>query len=206
VLTTIYEDNNLKISEKQGESKNIFLCFSSVGMAMGGIDIQQEEFNKATDGATAIFIIDKTRSWGNIDWELLSKVISPYLVNKRVFTIGNSMGGFYAILASRHFLIDKVISFVPQYSVHKSIVPRENRWSMYTKRIRDWKYISLEGSFNDKTEYHIFFGNDQSDAVHKKLFPKQENIIMHVYAGNHYIVKDLKAKGLLYGLISDIVN
>ena len=175
-------------------------------MAMGGIDIQQEEFNKATDGATAIFIIDKTRSWGNIDWELLSKVISPYLVNKRVFTIGNSMGGFYAILASRHFLIDKVISFVPQYSVHKSIVPRENRWSMYTKRIRDWKYISLEGSFNDKTEYHIFFGNDQSDAVHKKLFPKQENIIMHVYAGNHYIVKDLKAKGLLYGLISDIVN
>jgi hypothetical protein len=206
MLTTIYEDSNLKISEKQGDSENIFLCFSGVGKAMGGIQIQQEEFNRATDGATAIFIVDKTRSWGNIDWNLLSEVISPYLVNKRVFSIGNSMGGFYAILASRHFLIKKVISFVPQYSIHKSIVPLETRWSMYTSKIRNWKYISLEGSFNDKTEYHVFYGKDQEDAVHKKLFPKQKNIIMHTYPGNHYIVKDLKDQGLLYGLIADIVN
>lgn len=172
----------------------------------GGINVQQEEFYKATDGAMAIFVVDKNRSWGNIDWDLLSETISPYLANKRVFTIGNSMGGFYAILASRHFLIDKVISFVPQYSVHKSIVPLEDRWSLYTKRIRNPKYISLEESFSDKTEYHIFYGNDEQDLVHKNLFPKQKNIIMHSYSGDHYIVTYLKSKGLLYGLISDIVN
>lgn len=205
-MQTIYEDSNLKIYKKQGDSDNVFLCFSGVGKAMGGINIQQAEFNKATGGATAIFIIDKTRSWGNIDWDLLSGVVSPYIVNKRVFTIGNSMGGFYAILASRHFLIEKVIAFVPQYSVHKSIVPLETRWSIYTDNIVNWKYVSLENSFNNQTEYHIFYGNDLYDARHKACFPKQNNIIMHDYDGDHYLVADLKDKGLLYSLISNIVN
>lgn len=206
MFTTIYEDNNLKISKKQGDSDNVFLCFSGVGKAMGGINIQHEEFNKATNGATAIFIIDKTRSWGHIDWNLLSEVISPYLVNRRVLTIGNSMGGFYAILASRHFLIEKAIAFVPQYSVHKSIVPLETRWLMYSQKITNWQYISLEDCFSDQTEYHIFYGNDPYDAIHKACFPKQKNITMHDYEGDHYLVQDLKDKGLLYSLISNIVN
>jgi hypothetical protein len=205
-LEIIYHDYNFKISKKTGDSDIVFLCFSGVGMQIGGIEIQKEEFNKATAGATSIFIIDYNRQWGNIDWKHLNKIIYPHIANKRVFSIGNSMGGFCAILASRHFLIEKVIAFVPQYSAHKSVVPNETRWAIQRENIKKWDYISLDGSFNDNTEYHIFYGNDLQDSMHRELFPKQDNIIMNVYEGDHYLVKDLKDKGLLYGLISDIVN
>lgn len=205
-LETIWDDDRFRISKKTGDSDIVFLCFSGVGMQIGGIDIQQEEFNKSTANATAIFIIDNNRLWGNYDWSLLYKIIYPHIVNKRVFSLGNSMGGYCAILASRHFLIEKVIAFVPQYSVHKSIVPLETRWSSQRENIKVWYYISLDGSFNDKTKYHIFYGNDVQDSVHRELFPKQDNVIINVYEGDHYLVKDLKDKGLLYGLISDIVS
>jgi hypothetical protein len=204
-LEIIWHDYRFKISKKTGESDIVFLCFSGVGMESGGIETQQEEFYKSTGNATAIFIIDGNRQWGNYDWDLLYKIISRHIVNKRVFAIGNSMGGYCAILASRHFSIEKVIAFVPQYSVHKSIVPLETRWAKQIENIKVWNYLSLDGSFNDKTKYHIFYGNDSQDSIHRMLFPKQDNIIMNVYDGDHYLVKDLKDKGLLYGLIADIV-
>ena len=206
VLETLYEDSKLKISKKQGNSDKVFLCFSGLRPPMGLINLQDEEFVKVRDGATAIFIIDKAKSWGNIDWDQVIKVASPYLINKRVFTIGNSMGGYCAILASRHFLIEKVIAFVPQYSVHKSIVPLERRWDVDKTDMTGWKYISLDDSFDDNTEYHIFYGNDAADAIHRKLFPEQDNIKIYIYEADHALVQILKSKGILYDLISDIVN
>ena len=204
-LETLYEDSKLKISKKDGGSDKVFLCFSGLRPPMGLINLQDEEFVKVRNDATAIFIIDKVRSWGNIDWDQVIKIASPYLINKRVFTIGNSMGGYCAILASRHFLIEKVIAFVPQYSVHKSIVPLERRWDVDKTDMTGWKYISLEGSFDDNTEYHIFYGSDE-DEIHRKLFPKQKNIKIYIYEGDHALVQILKSKGILYDLISDIVN
>jgi hypothetical protein len=205
-LEVIYEDLILKISKNNVDSSKAILCFAGLKMQLGGIQVEREEFYQASSGATTIFIADKSRSWGNFDWDLLSKVISPYIFDKRIFALGNSMGGFNAVLASCHFKIEKVIAFVPQYSVHKSVVPFENRWKVYSDAITDWKYLSLENSFVDETEYHIFFGNDPADSAQRLCFPEQKNIIMNVYDGNHGLAKNLKAKGLLYNLISAIVT
>jgi len=204
-LEVIYEDLNLKISKNQVDSSKAILCFAGLQMQLGGINIEHEEFYQASSGATTIFIADKSRSCGNFDWGLLSKVIFPYIVDKRIFALGNSMGGFNAVLASRHFTIEKVIAFVPPYSVHNSVVPFENRWKVYSDAITDWKYISLENSFVDKTEYHLFFGNDPADTAQRLCFPEQKNIIMNLYDGNHSLAKNLKDKGLLYNLISAII-
>jgi hypothetical protein len=198
-VKTIYEDDKIKISKKEKDSDKTFISFSSLNLV-------QEEFIKVGDNATVIFIMDKTKSWGNFDWENIYKIVYPYLVNKRVFAIGHSMGGYCAILSSRYFLLEKVIAFSPQYSVHKTIVPKETRWKIRSIDMRKWEHISLKGSFNDKTEYHIFYGDDAKESVHRELFPEQENITMYIYEGDHSLVRDLKGKGLLYGLISEIVN
>jgi hypothetical protein len=205
-LEVIYEDSNLQISKNQMDSNIAILCFAGAKKRMGGIDKDDVEFYQATSGATTIFIVDKARSCGNLDWDLLYKVISAHIVNKRVFALGNSMGGSYAILASRHFKIEKVIAFVPPYSVHNSVVPSENRWKVLTDAITDWKYISLEDSFVDETEYHIFFGNHPADTVQRLCYPEQKNIIMKLYEGNHNLAKKLKEKGLLYNLIAEIIT
>ena len=205
-LEVIYEDSILKISKNQVDSNTAILCFAGGMMRMGGIDIDRVEFYQATSGATTIFIVDKAKSGLNIDWELLSRVISPHLVDKRIFTLGNSVGGSYAIHASLYFSVEKVIAFVPPYSVHKSVVPSEERWKVYTDGITDWKFKSLENSFVDETEYHIFFGNHPADTVQRLCYPEQKNIIMKLYEGNHNLAKKLKEKGLLYNLIAEIIT
>jgi hypothetical protein len=206
VMDIIYEDNFIKISITERNSNNVFLCFSGAGMSIANIEIQKEEFAKSTKNSTSIFIVDKTRSWGNFDWDKLINVLYPYLKNKKIYSLGNSMGGFCAILASKYFNIFKVIAFVPQWSVNKLIVPFENRWNHYTDNIKNWQHLSLEGCFNDISEYHIIFGNQGEDVKHSKMFPKKNNIKMYFFDGDHYIVKLLKDNGSLYSIINDIVK
>lgn len=205
-MDLLYEDDSLKISIKNRYSKNVFLCFSGAGMMIANIEIQKEEFAKSTKNSTSIFIVDKTRSWGNFDWYHLKSIIDSYLINKTIYSLGNSMGGFCAILASKYFDINKVIAFVPQWSVNKSIVPFENRWEHYTDNIIIWNHLSLEGSFNNRSIYHVIFGNRGDDMKHAKLFPDKHNVILHFFEGNHYVVQSLKDKGYLYSIIDDIVG
>lgn len=206
LMDLLYEDKNIKISITQRNSENIFLCFSGAGMMTANIEIQKEEFAKSTKNSTSIFIVDKTRSWGNFDWEDLKSIIDPYLKDKVIYALGNSMGGFCAILSSKYFNIHKVIAFAPQWSINKSIVPFENRWEEHTEKIVIWKHLSLEGCFNDKSIYHIVFGNTGQDMKHSCLFPDKKNIIMHFFEGDHYVVQALKDKGYLYSIIEDMVG
>lgn len=205
-MDLLYEDEKLKISITYRKSENVFLCFSGAGKKIANIEIQKEEFAKSTKNSTSIFIIDKNRSWGNFDWNFVKSIIDKYLINKNVYSLGNSMGGFSAILASQYFDIKKVIAFVPQWSVNKSIAPFENRWNQYTENITIWNHLSLEGCFNDKSVYHIIFGNQGEDLNHARLFPNKNNLILHFFEGNHYVVQSLKDCGYLYSIIDNIVG
>lgn len=205
-MDLVYEDDLIKISITKRESDSVFLCFSGAGMMIANIEIQKEEFAKSTKNSTSIFIVDKTRSWGNFDWDSLKLKIEPYLKNKILYSLGNSMGGFNAILSSRYFNISKVIAFAPQWSVNKSIVPFENRWEQYTDNIVVWRHLSLEGCFNNVTKYHIIFGNRGQDMQHSRLFPSKDNVMLHFFDGDHYVVQALKGNGYLYSIIDNIVG
>jgi len=206
VMDLLYEDNNIKIAIKRRNSDNVFLCFSGAGMMIANIEIQKEEFAKSTNNSTSIFIIDKTRSWGNFDWDNLKLIIDPYIKDKTIYSLGNSMGGFSAIVASNYFNVSKVIAFAPQWSVNKSIVPFESRWQEHTDKIVIWRHLSLDGCFSNNSIYHIVFGNFGEDMKHSTLFPNQDNVILHFFEGDHYVVQSLKEKGYLYSIIEDIIR
>ena len=205
-MDLLYENNLIKISITNRNSENVFLCFSGAGMSIANIEIQKEEFAKSTKNSTAIFIVDKSRSWGNFDWENLKSILDPYIDGKTLYALGNSMGGFCAIVASQYFNLFKVIAFAPQWSVNKSIVPFETRWETYTDNIVIWRHLSLEGCFDYKTKYHIIFGNTGEDMNHSKLFPDKDNVIVHFFEGDHYVVQALKDKGYLYSIIDSITG
>ena len=155
-LQTVYEDSLIKISVIENSNDRTILCFTGVGHALGGIDVQSEEFINASTQATTIFIIDKERSFGNnLDFDLIANVIYPYIQGEKLYSLGNSMGGFLAILATKFFDIDVAIAFAPQYSVSKKVFPHEKRWDVYVNNIKFFKFESLDGAFNDKTEYYI---------------------------------------------------
>jgi hypothetical protein len=206
-MKTVVDNKFLRVLVSETDSNYATLCFTGVGHAFGGIDVQTEEFRRSSQRSTSIYVIDKQRSWGNyIDFLELFRLIRPFLRGKTINALGNSMGGYIAILASQFIEMSVVVTFVPQYSVSKQIIPDEFRWDRYVNEIREWKYLSLQDSFNPGTRYYIIAGAGGDDDRHLKLFPKSSNIQRIFFTESkfdHDVAKILKEDEVLYDLIYD---
>ena len=205
-MKTLLDNEIIKVSVLPRDSDTAVICFTGVGHALGGIDVQDNEFFKISNEATTIFVIDKERSWGNnIDFLEMRKILLPYIGGKTLHALGNSMGVFLAILASQFFTFTSVVSFVPQYSVSKRIIPTENRWDNHVKNIKNWKYESLEGSFDSNTKYYILAGLNNQEKRQLDLFPIQDNVHKIIFEDKklgHNVAAPLKEMGVLYEVIS----
>lgn len=207
VMHELVDDENVRVRLIEQDSNTVTLCFTGIGHALGGVDVQSEEFLSASRTSTCLFIIDKRRSWGNnIDFIGLEKVIDPYIRLKTINAIGNSMGGFLAILATRFFPINAVVAICPQFSVSKRVIPAEARFDRYVNAIEHWRYESLAGCFNQHTSYYILAGIGGDDDKQLRLFPSSDNIQM-LYFNHpsfvHNVAQRLKEENLLYGVISN---
>ena len=203
-LTELYADNELTISAIGDlSSPNMFLSFTSLRHAMGGI--QMEEFVGSTrlPGYCALFITDRNASWYNdFPPEQLFDALAPYVAGKRLVTIGHSMGGFGAIWAAKHLKVDVALAFCPQYSVDPAVLPDEHRWAKFRERIETIRASSLEGCFVPDTQF-VTINGDGLDEMHWSRFPQAPNC-------NHILVRDCDhdtAKALKdAGVLSNVIE
>lgn len=213
---TILETDTILISIDKAETAssaaggNALLSFTGIGHAMGGIDVQQPEFygtGRAFD--RVIFITDKTRSWGNrLDFEKISAVVSEIAGGAKLFTIGNSMGGFLAIVATKYMPITTSVAFAPQYSVNPRFAPWEKRWGEYLNDLSP-HYVTHAGDYiMSNTKYYIFSGGQGVDRRHATEFPVRSNLHHYLFSEiGHGVAGTLKGRGelseLLHGCFSD---
>ena len=200
-IPTLYEDETLKITHLPGEGDHCVLTFIGVGHGLGGIDQQSEEFRKlGPQWGPQVFIFDKRRSWGNaIDVDRIAEVTAPLREGRTVISMGLSMGGFLAILASSRLGARRCISFAPQFSVHPDIAPFDPRWNGYTSEITEWRAPSLEGCFSPACQYYAFFPDHPVENRHLALFPRLPNLhYFRIGHGDHNVAGVLKEAGLLY--------
>jgi hypothetical protein len=97
-----------------------------------------------------------------------------------------------------------VVAFVPQFSMSPRVVPGERRWRNHVRRIRRFKYESLEGCFRRNTEYYIVSTADRHERRHWLRFPRRANVHRLIFAdpaATHDLALALKGAGLLYPLI-----
>lgn len=207
-IKKIFEDDNLLVKYKKGSGDIAIFSFTGVGHALGGIDIQREEFSKSllVDDVTLFFIIDKKRSWGNsIDFDFLVKLVSPLLNDKKIYCLGNSMGAFNAVIFSYYFKTDVCLGFVPQYSVNKNVVKKEDRWDEYVVNIDEYKYKELNSFyFRDSTKYIFFSGSHYKERRHWAKLPSNKNNVFNyvVDGAKHNVAQIFKEKGVLRDVIS----
>jgi len=171
-VVLLYEDEFLKITYLDNANSNrCLIAFTGVGHAMGGIDVQREEFFSQHALGMIIWITDKRRSWGNnLNVKEISNAIKGLIAEREVFVIGNSMGGFLAVLFSSSLNAKRVMAFVPQFSVSSKIVPFENRWMNYRNEIKEFVYEDLSHSFNESTEYALLMGSGGNEEIHYHKF------------------------------------
>ena len=91
---SVIDTEELLVSVIPRDSHVTTICFTGIGHAIGGVDIQSFEFLKSSQNSTTIFVVDRKRSWGNsINFDDFLDAIAKYIEGKIVNTVGNSMGG-----------------------------------------------------------------------------------------------------------------
>lgn len=200
-LTTLFEGPNVSISALHSEQQDgdTLISFTGIGHSMGGMNLQRTEFFGAGKMfGNVVFVTDKTRSWGNrLRFKAITRVVSR-VSGGNVHCIGNSMGGFLAVVATNYMRIKTCTSIAPQFSVNPEIVPEEKRWKNYTKNLTEYQYKSLSDQFNDETRYTLLTASSGPDLAQTRLFPTAPNI-HHLSAlnGDHNIAASMKESGLL---------
>ena len=202
-MKIFYEDDFLKISSSnEFKSDRCLVVFTGVGHAMGAIDIQREEFYNQHKLGMVIWITDKKRSWGNnLNIKKISSAVKKFSENRKIYIIGNSMGGFLAILFSKFLEAKKVIAFSPQFSVCPDIVPDEKRWMNHRQFIDEYRYKDLSDSFDRNTKYALLIGDGQHEDIHYSKFIKFSSLsnieLIRFNDTGHKVASNLKDLNLL---------
>lgn len=211
-MKIFYEDDLLKISYVDDFITNrCLIVFTGVGHKLGGIDVQKEEFYSQHKFGMIIWITDKNRSWGNsLNVKKISEELIKLSKNKNIYIIGNSMGGFLAILFSKFLNAKNVIAFNPQFSVCPEIVPNEKRWMHYRKFINKYRFKDLSSKFSKNINYAILFGDNSEDDIHFKKFLEftfESKIeLIRLKNLNHNVASYLKEFKLLNDVIIEFFN
>ena len=201
---TAFDDETMTVLHIAGQPDQCIVSFTGVGHAMGGIDMQHPEFSRGGGGETRLFVIDKKRSWGNeIDWDTLEAQVDRLVPGAKITTLGNSMGGFLALLAAPKLGADHAIAFAPQWSIDPAIVPTEKRWASYRKQISEIRYPDLSEAIDGPAQVFVFFGADPIDALHVDFFARYRDRIGLFVLENcgHDVASHIKNHGQLYPVI-----
>lgn len=187
--------------------ERVIISFTGIGHAMGGIDVQKVEFagfSLRQSGVGFITITDKKRSWGNnLDVGALVKLVRDLADDRPIHLIGNSMGGFLAILFSGGLKARSTLAFAAQFSVLHDIMPDEHRWDRYVRSIRQWRYPSLDGMFDKDCVYQMVHGSHASEKRHWSRMSRGPNIHHFVVAqSGHNVASRLKEVGVLDQIVN----
>ncbi|WP_067148932.1 hypothetical protein [Pseudotamlana agarivorans] len=170
-------------------------------------DIKQSWYHKGIDTAKDIL---ETKS---LLKELITSIESE---NKKVIFIGNSAGGYAAIIFGVLLSVDRVLAFAPQTFLGKwkRLILREKRWISATKSLayhnNNPKYFFDLAQFFKKvpinnTKVEIFYATDSvMDMKHYSNIRKQP-LTFHLYPkGKHNLIKKLKEEGVLKNILDNI--
>jgi hypothetical protein len=210
----LYNDDEIEITHEPGNSQAAIISFSGIGMGLGGIQI--EEFRKSLSGTSndIYFVKDKTRHWYNSSFhkicDLLNQDLSCQGINHAI-TLGNSMGGFGAIIfAGQLRACRSAIAFSAQSAVDPAIVPWEQRYKTYTDTVSHWTGLDATKLLDPDINYILFFGNnDPVDIRHatRMAIAEYPNVAIYVFLrAGHNLADYLKQEGVLHQLIEALVR
>src|SRR3954471_1199664 len=142
-MRSLVDTDDLTIAVSEGNTGRAVVAFTGVGLRLGGIQTPEFQFSLSAASMinTVYHVIDKQRSWYERVFESIVAVLTGELAGfDSVATLGNSMGGFGAVLfAGLLPRCRSAMAFVPQFSLAPHIVgDNDDRWTEYTSRIDRW--------------------------------------------------------------------
>ncbi len=204
----VHEDAALRIAVLEGDPRRLVVVFTGLGQGMGPVRLAEFEASSSGEGRnTVIFVADKRSTWyeapGLADRvrSELARLIAAMAPERTLF-VGNSMGGYGAILFSAALAPQTVLAFGPQWSLRPGAVPGETRWRRAAERVGEIRTASLADSFAPSTDYILLHGLAGADRAQAAMFPEGQRIRHYLVPGrDHDTGQALKQAGLLPGLV-----
>ena len=211
------------IADFSEDSKVLLVAFGGVG---GELSIPAFEFFNLTRGfpVKKIFIRDLKQVWyacgvpelGNSIEEVAAS-LAQYRDRegvKKVILVGNSMGGYAALLFGWLIQADIVHAFCPQTYINQKLrfLHFDSRWKSYLKKMYRNKevkntYFDLKKVFTlelKKTLFYIHYTKgDRIDRIHAQRMAKFPGVVLCGYEGSdHWMVHSLKKTGTLKKILT----
>jgi pimeloyl-ACP methyl ester carboxylesterase len=215
------------ITDLSAESDVMLIAFGGIASEIG---IPVFEFFKLLSlfAVKKIFVRDLEQAWyhnglkgvGN-DIDAIATYLQAQITQhkvRRVIMIGNSAGGYAALLFGLLVEVDEVHAFSPQTFINwpQRLWHLDFRWrqqirKLYQSSHLDERYLDLKPLFQSrpsKTKFHIYFcERDRLDNLHASRMDGCSNLELHKYQeGGHRLVKWLKDRGDLERLIAQALQ
>lgn len=206
-------------------SATLLVTFAGISGALGIFPF--EFFNITKDfNINKIFIRDFNQSWYHSgisgissDIEGTARFLQGIIKNKRykkIVCLGNSMGGYAAIIIGTLINADIVHAFAPQTFLDNENRSRhkDNRWPEQIAQIpisTAESYLDLADFFEhyrNDCEINIHYPDDERiDIAHALHLKNHRNVVLHRYdQGGHQLVQHLKKSGELYRLLRNSLS
>ncbi|MEC8574062.1 MAG: alpha/beta hydrolase, partial [Pseudomonadota bacterium] len=110
-----------------------------------------------------------------------------------VVALGNSMGGFMALVLPTLTRVDTVVALSPQFSMHPKVVPEETRWQKWRRRFPTYRFRQVPAP-QDGTRYLVLHGDTPEERIHWARFPLAPQTFNHfiLRGQSHDLVGKLK--------------
>lgn len=204
---------------KQGTTNTLVITFGGIRQGVGMPVFEFQNILKKYN-CHQVFIRDSKQAWyqnGVMGYESIEilKAKLETITNgyPNVIFIGNSMGGFAAIMFGVLLNITKVIAFSPQTFIDRLRRWRygDKRWSTQIKEVhlsKINKKTNLKNIIritNHTTIINVYYSNsDKLDKVHAERLNLLENVVLNSYNyGGHNLIKEMRANNELLKVLDE---
>jgi len=210
----LMRDRELMVNWYPGSSDRLVLVFTGKHGGRGRLGYL--EFTKVSQGGDSnhvLFITDLKRSWYSRPGlrARVTALVQGFIAGHgiaQVSAIGNSMGGYGAILFCDHLPISRVAAFVPQILLTPEVIDAPN-WVVERAAITDQVERDLVPIMrNSPARFTLVYGDqDHDDRRHLAHLPRADNIDVLVLPGrDHGVARWLKQQGRLDHLAGAMIN
>jgi pimeloyl-ACP methyl ester carboxylesterase len=190
------------------------VVFTGMKLAFGGAEPAEFAESASARGENSVlFVTDRRATWyaaPGLWWRTLKLI--RYLRNSEglteLVTLGNSMGGYGALLLSRDLRVSRAIAFAPQVTMDPAVL-QDDRWPDIKGRYGALPERSVAETIGKgRTQYYMIAGEDcPEDMAHLALVADSPRIHRYVLPGaKHNPARVLKNAGILPDVINALIR
>ncbi len=197
------------------QSEQLVVAFGGVGHGYGGI---KGEFHQslAKLGSSAVFVRDEACRWYQYGPDELQPIVDTIhavraeVGARRLVCLGNSMGGFGALLFGAWLGADAILSIVPQTAIEPEVTEAlgDTRYWSYQKDIPAYPHGDLLKEAPATGRVVMCWGvNHPLDCVHaERLVGAWDVETITVDCDDHGVAWELRERGQLLPLIEEVLG